>query len=132
MENVLNENGLIYDIDVDVRLENANALTSTALNYGLTLKPKFNNDKFDVVLGGDYLTEDESGQSAYYTGDFIVDYYLQKDKKIKIRIYGRTDREVLEGRRQRVGAGIYFRKEFSSFKELRNSMKIFAKDLNEQ
>lgn len=133
-ESVLNEDGWIYNVDVDFRIENSDLLTGTNNNnYGLTLNPKFNSDKFDVVLGGDYL----SGNTAidnYVSGDFVIDYYLQEDKKLKIRIYGRSDRDNVNGRFNKIGSGLYARREFSSFKNLRNSFRKFMKDIekNEQ
>lgn len=139
METILDENGLIYDVEVDVRVENAtNALlpTANATGYGVTFKPKFNNDRIDVVLGGDYLTA--TGNSSvpfnYTTGDFILDYYLNEERKIKIRIYGRSDIQVLgDGRRQRVGAGFYFRREFSelNLNSLRKSSEKFVEEIKE-
>ena len=132
MESILDENGLIYDVDVDVRLDLDNATTTSNSGYGLTLKPKFNTDKFDIVLGGDYLTQNANEQVPYTTGDFIFDYYLTEDKKIKIRVYGRTDRQVFEGRRQRVGAGLYFRREFSNFRDLRKSFTKVAEEIKKK
>lgn len=129
LESVLDENGLIYDVDVDVRLDNSlpfsNSTNSSA--YGLTLNPKFNNDNFDVILGGDYLTASDQ-TDPYAAGDFILDYFITKDKKIKIRIYGRTDRNAVDGRRQRIGAGLYVRREFASFRDLAKSFTKIAKE----
>lgn len=136
LESVLNENGLIYDVDVDVRLDNnwnVNNNSSANVNraYGLTLNPKFNNDNFDVILGGDYLTSADQND-PYAAGDFIFDYYITEDKKIKIRVYGRTDRNAIDGRRQRIGAGLYVRREFASFRNLKKSIDKIAKDVKEQ
>ena len=89
---------------------------------------KFDNvdHRIDVVLGGDYLTSnDNSGAtpSNYATGDFILDYFFSEEKKLKIRIYGRSDWQIIDGRRQRIGSGFHFRKEFSelNLKSLRKS-----------
>lgn len=122
MENVLSENGILDDMDISVRLDDD-------LAYGVTLNPKFKN--FDIVLGADYLTQslENNYPTGYAQGDFILDYYLTDDRKIKIRIYAKTDRQIGTGRRQRAGTGLYYRKEFSSFKELRESFNIFAKKL---
>lgn len=132
LETVLKEDGLIYDVDVDVRLDNGWGSTTSGQNYGFSLNPKFNNDRFDIVVGGDFIsdpTDIENGTSGYASGDFIVDYYLNKDKKLKVRIYGKADRTDADGRRQRYGAGLYVRREFSSFKDLRNSFKNISKEL---
>ena len=129
METILDENGLVYDVEVDVRTY-ANETTSGA---GFTLNPKIKYDKIDVLLGGDFLRANETQQlvNNYATGDFIIDYFIDNDKKIKIRVYGRSDYELIDGgRRQRVGTGIYFRREFSelSLKSLRNSHKSFVEE----
>lgn len=129
LESVLDENGLIYDVDVDVRLDNRFGFgdNTNSSTYGVTVNPKFNSDKFDIILGGDYLTASDQ-TDPYAAGDFILDYFITRDKKIKIRIYGRTDRNAVDGRRQRIGAGLYVRREFANFKDLRKSFSKIAKE----
>jgi len=129
-ESVLNEDGLIYNVDVDVRLGNSDITASDNTgNYGLTLSPKFNLDNIDVVVGGDYLSGASTGLTPYVSGDLIVDYYLTDDKKLKIRLYGRSDQDVQNGRFYKMSTGLYARREFSSFKELRNSFKKVVNDI---
>ena len=123
-ESILNEDGFIYDLGVDVRVGNANLLNANSTNYGLTLNPKLNSDRFEVTLGGDYLQGGIGNNNTYVSGDFIVDYFLvENSKKLKVRLYGSSDENVNDGRFHKVGSGLFFRREFSSFEDLRKSFQ---------
>ena len=72
-------------------------------------------------LGGGAVINNSN--DALVTGDFIIEYELTKDRRLKIRGYYKNEPEILGGRRNNTGVGLSFRKEFNDFNELFSFMK---------
>ncbi|MFK7981092.1 MAG: translocation/assembly module TamB domain-containing protein, partial [Saprospiraceae bacterium] len=72
-------------------------------------------------LGGGYVVNNSS--DALVTGDFIIEYELTKDRRLKVRGYYKNEPEIFGGRRNNTGVGLSFRKEFNDFDELFSFMK---------
>ena len=58
----------------------------------------------------------------YVTGDFVIEYYISKDRRFKLRAYNSTD-QVLEGRRTKTGIGLSYRREFDSLSDFFEASK---------
>ena len=58
----------------------------------------------------------------YVTGDFVIEYYISKDRRFKLRAYNSTD-QVLEGRRTKTGVGLSYRREFDSLSDFFEASK---------
>jgi len=67
-------------------------------------------------LGGGYVVQNSG--DALVTGDFIIEYELTKDRRLKVRGYYKNEPEIIGGRRNNAGVGLTFRKEFNNFSEL--------------
>ena len=85
------------------------------------------NDKWSVsgglgVESGGYL----QNNNVFVGGDVLIDYTFTQDRRMKLR-FSNTYDQVLEGKRNKTGAGIRFRQEFDSFEELINSLKKHKK-----
>ncbi len=72
-------------------------------------------------LGGASVVNNSS--DALVTGDFIIEYELTKDRRLKVRGYYKNEPEIFGGRRNNTGVGLSFRKEFNDFDELFSFMK---------
>lgn len=144
LESVLDENGFIYDLDIDFKMnstfgtEQGGSTTSfnSSDEYGLKLTPKFNVENLDISFSGDLYdpTADNSFINESYFGyDFLVDYYLNKDKSLKLRGYYRLDKDDFDGnRRHRTGAGLYFKKQFRSLWGIERKLRSLIKDVSEK
>ncbi len=66
-------------------------------------------------LGGSYIN---NSNEALVTGDFIVEYEITKDRRLKIRGYYKNEPEIFGGRRNNAGLGLSFRREFDGFEDL--------------
>lgn len=83
------------------------------------------NDKVSVFIGGNL--DVGGGNQVYSTNnnssEILVEYYITKDKRLKINAYNTTEPDFAGGRRRKSGVGLSFRKEFDSFDELINFRK---------
>ncbi len=85
---------------------------------GLNLPVEFFNDRLSVAVGGNYVTGATFlPQSQYFAGDIVVEYDLSADGSLKLRMYNRND-YTIEGRKNKVGFGLAFRKEYDGFPEI--------------
>ncbi|MEF8984462.1 MAG: hypothetical protein V5A51_07700, partial [Bacteroidales bacterium] len=58
-------------------------------------------------------------QSSEFIGDFRVDWKLTTNGKLRLKFFNRnSDRLIYEETRYIQGAGLFYREEFNSFKEL--------------
>jgi hypothetical protein len=85
------------------------------------------SDRVNIHVGGNF---DIGGGSTLYpsnntllAGEFIIEYVLTKDRRFKIKAYNSTEPDIAGGRRNKIGAGLSFRKEFDSLAELLNFKK---------
>ena len=82
------------------------------------------NDQITVsggvgVENGSYVNTTDNSFINY---DVIVDYAINKDRRMKVRISYTRD-QVFEGKRDKPAIGLRYRREFNSFEELFNSLK---------
>ena len=73
------------------------------------------NTAWGFDLGSEYTGASGGGEAspALVTGDFIIEYELTKDKRLKIRGYYKNEPEILfGGRKNNAGLGLSFRREF--------------------
>ena len=71
-----------------------------------------------------------TSNESFFGGDFTFDYYLTKDKSLRLRTYGRLDRdEVFENRRVRTGVGLYYKKDFKSLFGIEEKLRTLIKDV---
>jgi len=119
--------------DFDVNYNQYDAATidnpnNLATGHEFSINPKLRlKDRWVVNiagkanLGGGYVVNN-SGE-ALVTGDFIIEYELTKDRRLKVRGYYKNEPEIFGGRRNNTGVGLSFRKEFNDFDELFSFMK---------
>jgi len=62
----------------------------------------------------------------------VIEYVLNKDRSIKLRVYQRLQPDIGGGRRFQVGTGLSFRKEFDSFGEFWRSLRGDTKKLKDE
>ena len=126
LEEAIIDNKYWSDIDFQFGLSKNNGLFASENSLlpdevNLHIINKFNNDKWSFNIGGDYK-EDPIKNQAYLTGDFILEYFLTEDRRLKLRMYGKLDYDELNfQRKQKVGLGINYRREFNSLWDWRKS-----------
>lgn len=129
----LSNNNFLVVEDFDVNYSQYDAATldnpnDLATGHEFSINPKFRvKDRWVVNIagkanvGGAYVVNNSS--DALVTGDFIIEYELTKDRRLKIRGYYKNEPEIFGGRRNNAGVGLSFRKEFNDFDELFSFIK---------
>lgn len=113
---------LEFDFNFNIRDSENQSVRSRTSNVRLGSDVKFLDDKLRVYAGAnlDIASDNDLGlqdNGNYIGGDFIIEYFITPDGRLRIKAYNRTENTIL-GRSMRTGVGISYRKEFNSLKEL--------------
>ena len=134
LNEALADNGLISGIDFDIGLRKSsfNGVSNTnsdilpdEIEVRLKNRFKFLDERLSLGLSGNYVRENENLLIGgdYFIGDFVLEYFLTDDRKLKLRMYGRYDLDEIEGqRRQKYGLGIGYRTEFGTLADFKETM----------
>ncbi len=107
----INLNYRLYDPTADLRNFN---------EWNVNLTRRFLNDRltFDGGLVYDY-GKTETSNSTNFAGDFLLQYNLTPDGRVKLKGFKKTEYDILSERnRNRTGLGLSYRREFNNFSDL--------------
>jgi hypothetical protein len=145
LQEALSENGLIAGVDFEIGLRNNTGYFASAGNATSDLYPdeitlnlrnrfRFLDERLSLGGGFNYVRESPlQGINDYYIPNVVVEYFLTDDRQLKLRFYYRRDIDELSlnARRDRLGLGIGFRKEFGSITEAIRGVTNSVKDQND-
>jgi hypothetical protein len=103
--------------------------------FQLRMRQEFFNDRLSVLVGGNVdignsaRVPDQSG--TFVGNDLVIEYVLNRDRTLKLRIYQRLEPDIGGGSRLEVGTGLSYRKEFDSFGEFLRSFRRAAKKVRD-
>jgi len=129
---------VLSGIDFDIaysQYQNADLGTGQDFTRGdefeVQVRQNFFNDRLSVLIGGN-VDIGTSVQNPALTGtfvgnDIVIEYALNDDRSLKLRVYQRLQPDIGGGSRLQVGTGISFRREFDSFGDFWRSLKRDAK-----
>ncbi len=83
----------------------------------------------NVDIGNSARVPDQSG--TFVGNDLVIEYVLNRDRTLKLRIYQRLEPDIGGGSRLEVGTGLSYRKEFDSFGEFLRSFRRAAKKVRD-
>lgn len=102
--------------------------TTASQDIQLSITKKFFDDRLSIQVGGNldigndiYGIQEESG--AFVGDDIIIEYILNKNRTLKLKIYQKLEPDISGGRRFQVGTGLSYRREFDSFSDFFESLK---------
>ena len=112
-----------FDVAYDVYEASLTDLDNLGTGHEVHLRQRYRikerwviNTAWGFDLGSEYRSTNRGGGDtppALVTGDFIIEYELTKDKRLKIRGYYKNEPEILfGGRKNNAGLGLSFRREF--------------------
>jgi len=107
----------------------------TGNEFQVRLRQDFFNDRLSVTLGsnvgvGGNVSTEPGASGAFVGNDVIIEYALNRDRSLKLKVYQRLQPDIGGGRRLQVGTGLSFRKEFDNFGDFLRSFKRDAKKVN--
>jgi len=97
--------------------------------FQVRLKQDFFNDRLSILVGGNVdigntaRATNPQATGTFVGNDLVIEYVLNDDRTMKLRIYQRLEPDIGGGSRLEVGTGLSFRKEFDSFGEFLRSFK---------
>jgi hypothetical protein len=126
------------DIDLDVGYSTGSpfdlpdAQASDYREWEVRLKNRLFDDRVILDAGANYGTVDNPvGTGTYFVGDYALEYLLTKDGRLKIRSYFRNE-PTIEGRKNKVGIGLAWRREFDSFSEWLGGLEGEARKMRKE
>jgi hypothetical protein len=129
LSEVVEDVGFINSVDFafDYRLEEGQLNQSGGgSQLGFQLDQTFLQDRLKVSVGAnvDFNNQNlNANQKNYIGGDFIIEYAITESGNLKMRAYSRSENDLF-GPRIRSGVGISYDREFDSFKELFEDIKL--------
>jgi hypothetical protein len=101
---------------------------ATNQDIQLSITKRFLDDRLSIQVGGNvgigndvYGVPEETG--AFVGDDIVIEYILNKNRTLKLKIYQKLEPDISGGRRFQVGTGLSYRREFDSFSDFFDSFK---------
>ncbi|MCR9290401.1 MAG: translocation/assembly module TamB domain-containing protein [Bacteroidetes bacterium] len=133
---LLTENGFISGIDFNFGysqyqfsgLDNPDLLESNSEIRGKLKLRLGQNNRWFITTGvnvdiGTTRNVPNPTNNSILTGEVMLEYILTKDRRLKLKIYNKTEPDIAGTRRRKTGGGLSFRKEFDSLSELFSNKK---------
>lgn len=113
--------GVDLSFGIDQYDQTVNGVTSSTMRYSYQVSKTLFNDRFKIVVGGNYspdvTAEDEIAQNLF--NDVSLEYMLTKNGSMYLRLFNHTGFEsILEGEVTQTGIGFVFRRKLSSLRNI--------------
>lgn len=131
---------LITDVDIKVNYTTSTDNTTNSISQralALALSKKFFNDRLTINIGGNFEfqeanTSTNTTANTGIAGDFVIEYDITPDGRIKIKAYHRTqDFDIFNARRSKTGISLSYGKDFDKMKDLFKKDKPIKKKKEE-
>jgi hypothetical protein len=105
--------------------------------FQVRLKQDFFNDRLTILVGGNVdignsaRAANPQATGTFVGNDLVIEYVLNRDRTMKLRVYQRLEPDIGGGSRLEVGTGLSFRKEYNSFGDFINKLKKDGKRLKD-
>lgn len=116
-----NIRGVDISFGIDQYDKTYGGATSTTTSYSYRVSKTFFNDRFKIVVGGNYSTDADADEnfSQNLINDISFEYMLNKSGSMYIRIFRHTGYEsILEGEITQTGVGFVLKKKLNTLWEL--------------
>jgi hypothetical protein len=117
LNDVLKNNGIISGVDLNINTQaGIDIVTGTASFNSLQFRPRINLFDNRLAIDAGFVTSEFNNQTIV-NSDIAIEWYITRDRLLRFRVYNRGVQDV-QGQRNRTGAGLSWRKEFESWKDL--------------
>lgn len=116
-----NIKGVDLTFGIDQYDRTYNGATSSTTSYSYQVSKSLFNDRFKIVVGGNYSTDAnaEENFSQNLIKDISFDYYLNAAQTMYVTIFRHTGYEsILEGEVTRTGVGFVYKRKMASLRNL--------------
>lgn len=113
--------GVDLSFGVDQYDRTFNGSTSTTTSYSYQVSKSLFNDRFKIVVGGNYSTDANADEnfSQNLIKDISFEYFLNDARTMYLRLFRHTGYEsILEGEITRTGVGFVYRRKLTSLRDL--------------
>ncbi|MCB9303856.1 MAG: translocation/assembly module TamB domain-containing protein [Lewinellaceae bacterium] len=136
---VFSEGSALSGIDLDIAYNQYQSVDlgegqniSGGDEFQVRLRQEFFNDRLTILVGGNVDVGNTAratpGSSGTFVGnDLVIEYVLNQDRTVKLRVYQRLEPDIGGGSRLEIGTGLSFRREFDSFGEFIASFRRAAR-----
>lgn len=103
--------------------------TSTATSYSYKVSKTLFNDRFKIVVGGNYSTDADSDEnfSQNLINDISFEYMLNRSGSMYVRIFRHVGYEsILEGEITQTGVGFVYKRKIHSLRDLFRSTRRYS------
>lgn len=115
---------IVYSYNRNVNLGDQNL--STGNEFEVSITQNLFNDRLTVQVGGN-VVNNTLASGAFLGNDLVLEYALNNQRTLKVRVYQRLEPDIAAGRRLQIGAGLSYRKEFNNFREFFEDMRTNVK-----
>ncbi len=101
--------------------QTTNGATSTTTSYSYKVSKTLFNDRFKIIVGGNYTNDQDPDQNIAedLINDISFEYQLNKSGTMVIRIFRHTGFEsILEGEITQTGVGFVYKRKLQSLRDL--------------
>lgn len=116
-----NIRGVDLSFGVDQYDQTVNGSTSQTTSYSYQVSKSLFNDRFKIVVGGNYSTDANADEnfSQNLIKDISFEYFLNKAQTMYVRIFRHTGYEsILEGEITQTGVGFVYKRKLTSIKRM--------------
>lgn len=108
-----NIKGVDLNFGIDQYNQTTNGYTQSTMTYSYQVSKSLFNDRFKIVVGGNYSTDDGANQNLEQNlvNDISIEYYLNANQTMLVRIFRHTGYEsILEGEITQTGVGFVYKR----------------------
>jgi len=108
-----NIKGVDLSFGIDQYDKTVDGSTSQAMSYSYQVSKSLFNDRFKIVVGGNYTTDANADEnfSQNLINDISFEYFINKQRTMYVRLFRHTGYEsILEGEITETGVGFVYRR----------------------
>jgi hypothetical protein len=123
--------GIDISFGIDQLDRTVDGVSSTAMSYSYKVSKSLFDDRFKIVVGGNYTTDAEADENFAQNliADISFEYLLNPQGTMLVKLFRHTGYEsILEGEITQTGVGFVYKKKMHSLKELFDWLPIRRKN----
>lgn len=118
--------GVDFDFDyqrsAEATIDNPNDANDITNQVQFNTRSRLSLFDSEFIVGAGGGVENSVTQGTYFTGDFIVEYIVSENGRLKLKAYRRSEPDIT-GNRSQTGIGASYSIEFDSFRRKKNQNK---------